>query len=83
MYIVSCVDGSLYCGITKDVDSRIKAHNKGTGAVYTRTRRPVTLVWTESKEDKGSALRREAEIKKLTRSQKKLLIKNKQTETFL
>jgi putative endonuclease len=75
VYIVSCSDGSLYCGVSKDLDLRLKTHNEGKGAKYTRSRRPVTLEWSEPRPDYGSALRREREIKKMRRSQKQNLIK--------
>ncbi len=52
VYILRCSDDTLYCGWTTDLERRISAHNKGTGAKYTRSRRPVKLVYTESFEDK-------------------------------
>lgn len=72
VYIVECCDRSLYTGVTNDLDARVGAHNDGTGARYTRSRRPVRLVWSERRRDRGSALRREAEIKSWTREQKLL-----------
>jgi putative endonuclease len=73
-YILRCSDDTFYCGITKDLPSRIEKHNEGIGAKYTRSRRPVTLEWSEPQPDHSLALRREIEIKKMTRAQKKLLI---------
>ena len=70
MYVCECSDGSLYCGIAKDPLKRLLAHNKGTGAKYTRSRRPVRLVKTWSHPDKSSALKAEARFKKLTRKRK-------------
>ena len=79
VYIVQCCDGSLYTGWTTDVEKRVTAHNAGTGAKYTKARRPVTLVYFEALESKSEALKREAAIKKLSRSDKLELIKAKST----
>ena len=79
VYIVQCRDGSLYTGWTTDVEKRVAAHNAGTGAKYTKARRPVTLVYFEALESKSEALKREAAIKKLSRSDKLELIKAKST----
>ncbi len=65
VYIVRCVDGSLYTGVAKDVASRVRRHNAGQGAKYTRGRRPVSLVHQEPAVDRSAALRREREIKRL------------------
>ena len=73
-YIVKCSDGSLYTGWTNDVDKRLKAHNSGRGAKYTKTRRPVELVYYEKFLTKQEAMSREARIKQLSRSQKLELI---------
>ena len=62
-YIVKCSDGSLYTGWTNDLDKRLKAHNSGRGAKYTKTRRPVELVYYEKFLTKQEAMRREARIK--------------------
>ena len=75
VYIVNCADGTLYTGITNDLDRRIKAHNAGTASKYTRVRRPVSIVYSEEVETKGDALRRELQIKRLTRSEKMEIIK--------
>lgn len=74
VYILRCCDSSLYTGWTNDIEKRLFAHNSGCGAKYTRGRRPVTLVYLEELPDKSSALRREAAIKKMKRSQKEALI---------
>ena len=73
-YILRCADGTLYTGWTNDLPRRLLAHNTGTGAKYTRPRRPVSLVYQESFDTKQGAMRREWEIKQLTRSQKLQLI---------
>ncbi len=73
-YMVQCSDGTYYTGWTTNIKKRIVAHNSGRGAKYTRSRLPVTLVYLESFETKGEAMKREAEIKKLTRKEKQRLI---------
>lgn len=75
VYMVECSDGSLYTGWTTDVDARVAVHNSGSGAKYTRSRLPVKLVYSEEVEDRSAALKREAAIKKMTRTKKELLIK--------
>jgi putative endonuclease len=70
VYILECADGSLYTGIARNLDERIAAHNNGTGAKYTRGRRPVKLVYQENVTSRSIALRREITIKKLTRADK-------------
>jgi putative endonuclease len=67
VYLVRCRDGSLYTGITTDVARRLAAHNAGTASRYTRSRLPVTLVHEETGFAQGTALRREAAIKRLPR----------------
>lgn len=74
IYILRCADRSLYTGIAKDVAGRVIQHNKGRGAKYTRARLPVELVYTERARDRGSALRREHEIKRLRSTGKRRLI---------
>jgi putative endonuclease len=76
VYILECADGTLYTGWTTDLDRRVKAHNAGRGARYTRGRRPVRLVYWEHTADRGSALRREAAIRRLRRCAKLALIYN-------
>ena len=75
VYIVRCADGTLYTGWTNNLDERIRTHNEGLGAKYTRSRLPVDLVYQETFDDKIFALKREFEIKKLTRAQKEKLIR--------
>ena len=74
MYILRCCDGTLYTGWTTDLEHRLAAHNDGTGAKYTRSRRPVELVYHEEFDSKGTALKREAAIKRLSRKEKLALI---------
>ena len=73
--ILKCSDGTLYTGWTNDLTKRLKAHNDGRGARYTKTRRPVALAYYESFCSKEEAMRREYEIKQLTRKEKLKLIK--------
>ncbi len=70
VYMLRCSDGSLYTGIASDARRREAEHNAGTGAKYTRPRRPVRIVYTELCPDRAAALRREAAIKKLPKSEK-------------
>lgn len=75
VYILQCRDGSLYTGITTNPERRIKEHNTSPkGAKYTRSRRPVKLVYLEESEDRSAASKREWAIKKLTRNEKLLLV---------
>lgn len=74
IYIIQCSDNSLYTGYTKDVPRRVKQHNSGVASKYTRTRRPVKLVYAEEHPDVSTALKREYAIKQLTREQKNVLI---------
>lgn len=69
-YLVRCSDGSLYAGWTNDIEKRLKSHNAGTGAKYTRARLPVTLAYLETFDTKSEAMKREAALKKLTHRQK-------------
>ena len=73
-YILTCADGTLYCGWTNDLDKRLKAHNAGRGAKYTRPRRPVVLSYYEAFETKSEAMKREYAIKHMTRKQIEMLI---------
>lgn len=73
-YIVECADGTFYTGWTVDPEKRVAMHNRGRGAKYTQTRRPVKLVYVEEVPDKRSALKRERAIKKMTRAQKRKLM---------
>ena len=69
-YILECSDGTFYTGWTNDPERRIAQHNKGRGARYTKTRRPVKLVYLEEQTDKIAALKRERAIKALPRKKK-------------
>ena len=75
-YIVKCGDGTYYTGWTNDIEKRMKAHNEGKGAKYTKIRRPVVLMYYESFQTKEEAMRREWEIKQLKRGEKEKLIGN-------
>jgi putative endonuclease len=74
VYILECSDGSFYTGISNNVEARINTHNASKGAKYTKSRLPVTLVFQEITFNKSESLRREIEIKKLTRKKKRELI---------
>ena len=74
VYILSCADGTLYTGITNDLEKRIAAHNDGRGAKYTKARRPVQLVYQERAADRSAASKCEYVMKGLTRRQKLKLI---------
>ncbi|WP_206460456.1 GIY-YIG nuclease family protein [Anaerovorax sp. IOR16] len=74
VYILKCSNGSLYTGWTTDLQARIKAHNQGVGAKYTRSHRPVELVYYETFKSRSDALKREAQIKKLRRTEKLILL---------
>ncbi|HIH10163.1 MAG TPA: GIY-YIG nuclease family protein [Candidatus Diapherotrites archaeon] len=81
VYLAECSDGTYYCGIAKDVSKRLAMHNAGRASKYTRPRRPVRLVYCERKKDRGSALRREIEIKKMARGMKESLIRQPENRT--
>ena len=72
-YILRCGDGSFYTGWTNDLKKRLQVHNEGRGAKYTRSRLPVELAYYEEFETKEEAMRREWEIKQLTRAEKERL----------
>ena len=74
VYILSCADGTFYTGWKTHLEERVNTHNQGKGAKYTRSRRPVKLLYWEEYSDRGEALRREAAIKKMSRKQKEELI---------
>lgn len=79
LYIVRCSDNSLYCGQTKDIQRRVLEHNFNNtkSAKYTKSRRPVKLVYFETYKKIGEVLKREFEIKKMTKVKKEVLIKEK------
>jgi putative endonuclease len=74
VYILQCSDRTLYTGIAKDIEKRLAQHNSGTGARYTRGRAPVELVFVEGMRCHGDALRREYQIKRMSRAQKRKII---------
>jgi putative endonuclease len=74
--MVECKDHTLYTGWTNDLEKRLKAHNEGKGAKYTKTRRPVRLVYYETFATKEEAMRREYRIKRLSRKEKLQLLEN-------
>ena len=74
VYLLRCGDNTLYTGVATDVDRRAREHNSGQGAKYTRSRLPVTVVYREPCADRSVALRREIEIKRLSRQEKEALL---------
>ena len=74
VYILRCSDGTLYTGVTLDLDRRCRQHNSGTASRYTRSRLPAKLVYREEQPGQGMALKREASVKRLTRREKLALI---------
>lgn len=74
LYILECGDGTLYTGVTNDLEKRLEAHRSGKGAKYTRGRGPLELKYQEALESHGEALRREYEVKRLPRKEKLALI---------
>lgn len=82
LYILRCKDGSLYTGIALNVQARLTQHREGTGAKYTRGRGPLELVYVEECEDHSQALKREHQIKSLTKAEKLALIASSQRSVF-
>lgn len=78
VYILQCGDGSLYTGITNNLEKRLDAHESGKGAKYTRGRGPFTVVYTEDHDSKGEALKAEIAIKAMQRSEKLALIEKRE-----
>jgi putative endonuclease len=74
VYLARCRDGSLYAGVTTNLERRLAEHNSGGGGSYTRSRAPVVMVYWEPAEDRSGALRRESAIKRLSRAQKEELV---------
>ena len=79
-YILKCADDTYYCGYTNDLENRIKKHNQGKGAKYTRGRLPVVLVYYEVFASKEEAMSREWHLKQLSRAQKELIISERSTD---
>ena len=77
VYILQCADGTLYTGWTTDLERRLRAHNSGQGARYTRGRRPLHLVYQEEQPTRSAAQRREAAIRRLSRADKLKLIEGR------
>ena len=76
VYLLQCKDGSIYTGITNDLKQRLERHKAGVGGNYTRAKGAEKILYTEEHTDRGSALKREAEIKRWTRQQKLDLIQS-------
>lgn len=76
VYLLECSDKTLYCGYTTNIEKRLEQHNKGLASKYTRSRNPVKLVFVERKESRAVALKREAEIKGMSRKQKQEMVGN-------
>ena len=74
VYIIRCDDNSLYTGYTTDIERRVREHNNGNGAKYTRGRTPVSLEYSEKYESRSNAMSREYEIKQLSRKEKENLL---------
>jgi putative endonuclease len=77
VYILECADGSLYTGYTTDPTRRFREHSSGRGSRYTRTRRPLKLSYVEERESRNDALRREIQIKRMSRREKKSLCRRR------
>ena len=78
VYILRCADDTLYCGWTTELNKRLASHNSGRGAKYTRSRRPVELIYVEEYEDRHDSLSREWHIKRMSREEKQRLCKSQQ-----
>lgn len=83
VYILRCTDGSLYTGITSNINKRVQMHTLGKGSKYVRSRLPVTLVYKEELLDKSTALKRELAIKSLTKQEKLQIIHSYQINSGL
>lgn len=81
VYIILCENESLYTGITTDIDRRFKEHTEGKGGAYTRANKPVTILYAEKVQNRSTALKREAQIKSLSRKEKLSLIKEGNNQT--
>ena len=75
VYILKCADNTLYTGITNNLEKRLQTHNAGKASKYTRTRLPVEICYSETVADKSMALKREYEIKQMSRAEKLLITK--------
>ena len=81
-YILKCSDGSYYVGHTEDLDMRVKAHNEGRAAAYTRARRPVVLAYSETHSSLSAAVSRERQIKRWSAAKKEALIRGDTAELW-
>ena len=82
-YLLTCRDGSFYCGWTNHLQERVKAHNEGRGAKYTKSRRPVSLAYYEVFATQEEAMKRESAIKKLSRREKERLVEGFLAENLM
>ncbi|MCJ7763267.1 GIY-YIG nuclease family protein [Candidatus Bathyarchaeota archaeon] len=80
VYVILCVDGSFYTGYTKNIDTRIKLHESGKGARYTKMHKPQKIAYLELFDSRAQAMKREKQIKKLTHQQKLNLINSRSTK---
>ncbi|HEX9862231.1 MAG TPA: GIY-YIG nuclease family protein [Candidatus Bathyarchaeia archaeon] len=80
VYVILCVDGSFYTGYTKNIDTRIKLHESGKGARYTKMHKPQKISYLELFDSRAQAMKREKQIKKLTHQQKLNLINSRSTK---
>lgn len=76
VYLLKCSDNSLYCGITTDIERRLKEHNSGSGSKYTRSRLPAKLVYSKTYNSRSEASKEEYRIKQLPKSKKEILVSN-------
>lgn len=83
VYILECVDGTYYTGITTNLEKRLKKHNLGKASKYTRCRLPVRYVWYSTEPDKSRALKRELEIKRMSRSAKIEMIGRESSDVMI
>ncbi len=81
-YLLECADGSFYAGWTTDPQRRLREHNAGYGSRYTRSRRPVRLVYLEAQPDRSAAMRRERALKRLSHAEKRALVAAYESQSF-
>ena len=81
LYMLRCKDNTFYTGITTNLERRLTQHNDGIASRYTRSRKPVVMVYNENCDDRSSALKRESAVKKLTRTEKELMVKKTKRRT--
>lgn len=83
VYFVRCADDSLYCGITNDLEARVKAHNQGKGSKYVGSRLPAVLVWSAPCKDRAAASRREYRLKRFSKTEKESIVRYGLTKRIL